>query len=64
MNVTGNEHVIALCESQRDGSHTRHAMARILEAAERRGATTDLVDYASVVSYPEASAARVAPGAD
>jgi NAD(P)H-dependent FMN reductase len=44
MNVTDTEHVIALCGSRRDGSHTRSGLARVLDAAERRGATTDLVD--------------------
>jgi NAD(P)H-dependent FMN reductase len=48
MNVHGNAHVVALCGSQRDGSHTHTALERALAAAESRGATTDLVDLAAV----------------
>jgi NAD(P)H-dependent FMN reductase len=44
MEVNGNTHVVALCGSQRDGSHTRRALAAVLETASERGATTDLVD--------------------
>lgn len=44
MDVPNNEHVVALCGSQRDGSYTRRALERALTAAERTGATTDLVE--------------------
>jgi NAD(P)H-dependent FMN reductase len=44
MEVPDSKHVVALCGSRRDGSHTRRALERTLAAAERRGATTDLVD--------------------
>jgi NAD(P)H-dependent FMN reductase len=44
MNVTDSKHVVALCGSQRDGSHTRSALERTLATAETRGATTDLLD--------------------
>jgi NAD(P)H-dependent FMN reductase len=44
MEVRDSEHVVALCGSRRDGSHTRRALSRALTAAEDRGATTDLVD--------------------
>ena len=48
MKMTEREHVVALCGSQRDGSYTRQALDRVLTAAEERGATTDLVDLASL----------------
>ncbi|WP_436934302.1 NADPH-dependent FMN reductase [Halovenus marina] len=44
MNVTDSKHVVALCGSQRDGSHTRSALEQTLTAAETRGATTELLD--------------------
>jgi len=37
-------HVAALCGSLRDGSYTRIALEQALSAAERTGATTELVD--------------------
>ena len=37
-------HVVAICGSLRDESHTRKALAHALDAAERAGATTDLLD--------------------
>jgi len=37
-------HVVALCGSLRDGSHTRTALETALAAAEAAGATTELVD--------------------
>jgi NAD(P)H-dependent FMN reductase len=37
-------HVVALCGSLRDGSHTRTALEHALSAAERAGATTRLLD--------------------
>jgi NAD(P)H-dependent FMN reductase len=48
MDVPGNGQVVALCGSQRDGSYTRLALERALDAAERRGATTDLVDVGAL----------------
>jgi NAD(P)H-dependent FMN reductase len=48
MNVPDSEHVVALCGSQRDGSHTRRALDRVLDAAESEGATTDLVDVGAL----------------
>ena len=39
-----NVHVVALCGSLRDGSHTRTALAVALDAARSAGATTELVD--------------------
>jgi len=48
MEMTEREHVVALCGSQRDGSHTRQALRRVLAAAEDRGATTDLVDVTAL----------------
>ncbi|MDS0477175.1 NADPH-dependent FMN reductase [Natrinema sp. 1APR25-10V2] len=46
--MNSSEHIVALCGSQRDGSHTRHALERALAAAESNGATTDLVDLAAL----------------
>ncbi len=46
--MNDSKHIVALCGSQRDGSHTRHALERALEAAESNGATTDLVDLAAL----------------
>ncbi|WP_254530419.1 NADPH-dependent FMN reductase [Natrinema gelatinilyticum] len=37
-------HVAAICGSLRDGSHTRTALKHALSAAERTGATTELLD--------------------
>ena len=37
-------HVAALCGSLRDGSYTRIALEQALSAAERTGATTELID--------------------
>ena len=37
-------HVVAVCGSLRDGSYTRKALRHALDAAERRGASTELVD--------------------
>lgn len=51
MDVTEDEHIVALCGSQRDGSYTRHALERALAAARACGATTDLVDL-SALSLP------------
>jgi NAD(P)H-dependent FMN reductase len=48
MELTEREHVVALCGSQRDGSHTRQALERVLTAAEAHGATTDLVDVTTL----------------
>jgi NAD(P)H-dependent FMN reductase len=42
--MTDGPHVIALCGSNRDGSYTRIALTHALAAAERRGASTELVD--------------------
>ena len=39
-----NTHVVAICGSLRDESHTRTALAVALEAAERVGASTELID--------------------
>ncbi|MBX0324380.1 NAD(P)H-dependent oxidoreductase [Halomicroarcula sp. F13] len=64
MDVTEREHVVALCGSQRDGSYTRRALELALDAAERRGATTDLVDVADLnlpVFDPEETDAGDAP---
>ena len=47
MNVSNTKHVVALCGSQCDGSHTRHALERTLTAAASTGVTTDLVALAS-----------------
>lgn len=51
MDVTEDEHIVALCGTQRDGSYTRHALERALAAARACGATTDLVDL-SALSLP------------
>jgi len=48
MEMTEREHVVALCGSQRDGSHTRRALEQVLVAPEERWATTDLVDIAGL----------------
>jgi NAD(P)H-dependent FMN reductase len=48
MNVPDSKHIVALCGSQRDGSHTRQALERALAAAEAEGATTDLVDLTAL----------------
>jgi NAD(P)H-dependent FMN reductase len=48
MDVADGRHVVALCGSQRDGSHTRNALERALDAAEGEGATTDLVDLGAL----------------
>lgn len=48
MNVSESKHIVALCGSQRDGSYTRQALERVLDAAEANGATTDLVDLAAL----------------
>jgi NAD(P)H-dependent FMN reductase len=48
MNVPDSKHIVALCGSQRDGSHTRKALERALAAAEAEGATTDLVDLTAL----------------
>jgi NAD(P)H-dependent FMN reductase len=48
MNVNGSKHVVGLCGSQRDGSHTRRALERALTAAAADGTTTDLVDVAAL----------------
>ena len=37
-------HVVAVCGSLRDGSYTRKALRHGLDAAERRGASTELLD--------------------
>lgn len=37
-------HVVAICGSLRDESHTRKALVHALDAAERAGATTELLD--------------------
>ena len=37
-------HVVAICGSLRDGSHTRKALCHALEAAGDRGASVELVD--------------------
>jgi NAD(P)H-dependent FMN reductase len=37
-------HVVALCGSLREKSHTRTALERALDAAENRGATTGLIE--------------------
>jgi len=39
-----NTHVVAICGSLRDESHTRTALAVALDAAERVGASTELID--------------------
>lgn len=48
MDVRDSKHIVALCGSQRDGSHTRQALNRALAAAEARGATTDFVDITAL----------------
>jgi len=42
--MTAPPHVVAICGSLRDESYTRVALRHALDAAERRGATTQLVD--------------------
>jgi len=42
--MSTDTHVVALCGSLRDGSHTRTALETALDAAEASGATTELVD--------------------
>ena len=37
-------HVVAVCGSMRDGSHTRTALKHVLDAAEEAGAETELID--------------------
>ncbi|KAB1193787.1 FMN reductase [Haloferax sp. MBLA0076] len=41
-------HVVALSGSLRDGSHTRTALQHAVDAAERIGATTDLIDHSAL----------------
>ncbi|WP_276274128.1 NADPH-dependent FMN reductase [Haloarcula litorea] len=48
MKLKGDEHIVALCGSQRDSSHTHRALSKALDAAEDRGATTDFVEVASL----------------
>lgn len=48
MELTDSKHIVALCGSQRDGSHTRQALEQALAAAEANGATTEIVDLAEV----------------
>jgi NAD(P)H-dependent FMN reductase len=48
MELTDDKYIVSLCGSQRDGSYTRSALERALEAAEGEGATTDLVDLAAL----------------
>jgi NAD(P)H-dependent FMN reductase len=48
MEVNDSKHVVALCGSQREGSHTRKALERALSAAESRGVTTDFVDITAM----------------
>jgi NAD(P)H-dependent FMN reductase len=64
MEISEGGHVVALCGSQRDGSHTRRALEQVLTAAEERGASTDLVDVAALdlpVFDPDRTDARDAP---
>ncbi len=42
--MTDAVHVVAICGSLRDESHTRTGLDHALEAAEDRGATTELLD--------------------
>ncbi|WP_323676621.1 NADPH-dependent FMN reductase [Halorubellus sp. PRR65] len=42
--MTSDVHVVALCGSLRDGSHTRTALEVALDAASAAGASTELVD--------------------
>lgn len=44
MKSPANKHIVALCGSQRDGSHTRAALTHALAAAEGKGASTSLVE--------------------
>jgi len=46
--MSTDTHVVALCGSLRDGSHSRAALRIALDAAEERGASTDLVDLRSL----------------
>ena len=48
MDVLDTKQIVALCGSQRDGSHTRHALKEALVAAETKGATTELVDLSTL----------------
>jgi len=48
MEVTDTKHIVALCGSQRDGSHTRSALEQTLDAASERGASTDLIDLSEL----------------
>ncbi|WP_255150199.1 NADPH-dependent FMN reductase [Halorarius halobius] len=43
-----SKHIVAICGSQRAGSHTRTALERALRAADAAGATTDLIDLAEL----------------
>lgn len=64
MEMTEREHVVALCGSQRSGSHTRRALERTIEEAEAHGATTDLVDLTELelpVFDPDMTEAGDAP---
>lgn len=64
MDVTEPEHVVALCGSQREGSYTRRGLELALDAAEQRGATTDLLDLGDLdlpVFDPEEPDAGDAP---
>jgi len=42
--MTDAVHVVAICGSLRDGSHTRTGLGHALDAAADRGASTELVD--------------------
>ncbi|WP_267640208.1 NADPH-dependent FMN reductase [Haloarchaeobius amylolyticus] len=42
--MSTDTHVIAICGSLRDGSYTRKALRYVLDSAEDRGASTELVD--------------------
>lgn len=48
MDVHNSKHIVAVCGSQRDGSHTRAALAQTLTAAAATGASTELLDLADM----------------
>lgn len=48
MEVNPSEHIVALCSSKRNGSHTRQALSRALTAAEGRDVTTHLGEAAEL----------------
>ncbi|MEF8813779.1 MAG: hypothetical protein V5A55_08175 [Halovenus sp.] len=59
LDVTDDVHIVALCGSQGDVNYTQLALEHVLQAAEVRGAPTDLVDSAGVLACPDTGIASV-----